>query len=124
MVRNREWETSKGLFVGNDIKAAMEMVLSGCSVRRAAPLKNVNHVTSSKYVKKSKECDEENVRYAPNYSVRMVFTARQEEKLNNSLIMCYGRTTSRRLPTSCILNDRNVQNTMSSIMEKEESSRY
>lgn len=88
MVRNRERKTSKGLFVEDDMKAAVEMVLGGCSVRRAAALKNVNHVTLSTYVKKTKERGEENVRYAPNYSVRMVFTAEQEEKLKNFLIMC------------------------------------
>jgi len=87
MVRNRQRKTSKGLFVEDDMKAAVEMVL-GCSVRRAAVLKNVNHVTLSRYVIKTKARSEENVRYAPNYSVRMVFTAEQEEKLKYFLITC------------------------------------
>jgi len=71
MVRNRQRKTSKGLFVEDDMKVAVEMVLGGCSVRRAAVLKNVNHVTLSRYVIKTKARSEENVRYAPNYSVKM-----------------------------------------------------
>lgn len=91
MVRNRQRKSSKGLFLEDDMKAAVEMVMNGSSVRRAAELKNVSYVTLSRYVKKRKECDEdgkENMKYAPNYTVRRVFTLEQEETLKNYLIMC------------------------------------
>ncbi|KAG5892410.1 hypothetical protein JTB14_003346 [Gonioctena quinquepunctata] len=91
MVRNRQLKTSKGLFLEDDMKAAVEMVMNGNSLRLAAELKYVSYVTLSRYVKKRKEYGEggeENMKYAPNYTVRMVFTLQQEEKLKNYLIMC------------------------------------
>ncbi|CAD7082850.1 unnamed protein product [Hermetia illucens] len=70
------------------MEAAVEEVLGGCSMRSAAFLKNVTHFTLSRYVKKTKEHSEKNIRYAPNYSVMMISTAEQKEKLKNVLIMC------------------------------------
>lgn len=49
----------------------MKMVLGGCSLRRGAALKNVNHATLLRYVKKTKERSEENAKYALNNSVMM-----------------------------------------------------
>lgn len=82
-------KVARVLFLEDDMKSAVEMVMNGRSVS-AAEFKNVGHATLSRYVKKIRECAkgaEGNVKYKPNYSVRLIFTPAQEETLKD-LIMC------------------------------------
>ncbi|KAK4880912.1 hypothetical protein RN001_004231 [Aquatica leii] len=96
MVRNRVRKSNKGSFLENDMRAALDLVNQGRSIRQAAKLKNVNFVTLSRYVKKRTVNEgDTNLRYVPRYNVREVFTLEEENKLKEYLITCskmfYGR---------------------------------
>lgn len=89
MVRNRQRKTNKGSFLENDMRDAVDLVSQGHSIRKAAELKNVNHVTLSRYVKKKNDNQgDTNLKYVPHYNVRQVFNLEQENKMREYLLMC------------------------------------
>ena len=59
MVRNRTRKTDHGLHTEKNMREAIRMVESGISLRKAAIEKNVNFMTLQRYVKKKKECSEQ-----------------------------------------------------------------
>lgn len=93
MVRNRKRKTEIGLHLHseNNMRAAIQSVEEGMSLRKAGEIKNVNYSTLCRYVKKRKSCqgeEAENMRLTPNYSVRKVFQPNQEARLKVYLITC------------------------------------
>nr|CAD7428557.1 unnamed protein product [Timema monikensis] len=97
MVRHRKRKTNMGLFSENDMRAAVDLVSKGMSLRQAAAAKNVNYGTLFRYVKKAKTNEGSEIRMCPKYNSRRIFTNEQEVALVSYLVqcakMCYGLDT-------------------------------
>lgn len=97
MVRNRQRKTDKGTHSETSMREAVELVRDGMSLRKAAELKNVNHITLYRYVKKNNSSDSVVSRMTPNYANRKVFQEEHEKNLKEYIIicskMCYGLDT-------------------------------
>lgn len=99
MVRNRVRKTQIGLTDKNSMMYAVRQVLNeGWSIKRAAANNNISRTTLTRYVNKCKGVDIEwetatlldVPAMSPNYQVRQIFDAVEEDMLND-----YLRTSSR-----------------------------
>lgn len=88
MPRNPKRKTEIGTFSETVMREAVQLVLSGRSLRSVAVEKNLSFQTLGRYVKKQKEAPDQIIRMVPNYSVNKVFNDQQEEELASYIITC------------------------------------
>jgi transposase-like protein len=96
MVRNRK-KNDRAAVPEETMKVAVDLVLSGRSIRSVSAQHNVNRQTLFRYVKRVKSSEPDSVvRFTPNYSCRQVFTVDEESALVDYILtcskMCYGLT--------------------------------
>lgn len=102
MSRGRKRKTDKGSFTEEAMRRAVQAVLVGVngkklSLRQAAAENGLKFQTLQRYVKKEQLNPEGNVRMAPKYQSRLVFSMAEEKSLSEYMIqcsnMCYGKST-------------------------------
>ncbi|KAI4462993.1 hypothetical protein MML48_4g00015771 [Holotrichia oblita] len=97
MARGRQRKTTKGQFDEQSMRDAVRAVTEEkISLRQAAERFKLKFQTVYEYVKRQKQNPTEQIRMAPNYSRRQIFSKEQEKALADYTIacakMCYGQT--------------------------------
>ncbi|XP_072399657.1 uncharacterized protein [Diabrotica undecimpunctata] len=86
MVRQKKTDKTVGRFNEDSMREAVNLVISGISIRQAAREKNLSFKTVSRYVKKYR--DDPECRMAPNYKINQIFSLELEEALVDYIITC------------------------------------
>lgn len=99
MARGRKRKSDKGSFTDEQMRNAVEAVITGnLSLRATAEKFGVKFQTLARYVKNQREAGPDSqIRMTPNYSCRQIFTNDQEDALKDYILkcskMCYGQST-------------------------------
>lgn len=96
MARGRQRKSTKGQFDEQSMRAAVRAVIEEkISLREAAERYNLKFQTVYEYVKRQKQNSTKEIKMAPNYACRKVFSEKQEKALADYVLtcskMCYGK---------------------------------